>query len=263
MTREILFFLLNSRNPFTWFNKMHGIIIVLLCSTVYVDCSVSSDSDPNINEIPDVNICSSDSCSKASDKMLSKMDESVNPCEDFYEFACGEYLRKTDIPEDKSSLTSFSIIQDEVDKQLEKILTEEPQQNETKPFKLAKIFTKTCLDEATLNERGKTYQWKSAFECSSRSYLVFAGIQPLEDIIEKYGGWPVVKGDSWKSEDWDWLNVSQQISNEGLDTLILESYVSIDLKNTSKRIVSVSIPTDTWLILTFLLTNQILYLSSD
>lgn len=82
------------------------------------------------------------------------MDESVNPCEDFYEFACGEYLRKTDIPEDKSSLTSFSIIQDEVDKQLEKILTEEPQQNETKPFKLAKIFTKTCLDEATLNERG-------------------------------------------------------------------------------------------------------------
>lgn len=83
------------------------------------------------------------------------------------------------------------------------------------------------------------------------------------DIIEKYGGWPVVKGDSWKSEDWNWLNVSQQISNEGLDTLILESYVSIDLKNTSKRIVSVSILTDIWLILTFLLTNQILCLSSD
>lgn len=81
--------------------------------------------------------------------------------------------------------------------------------------------------------------------------MVLAGIQPLVDIIEKYGGWPVVKGDSWKSEDWDWLNVSLQISNGGLDSLILQTYVSVDLKNTSKRIVSVSIPSNTRPILTF------------
>lgn len=63
----------------------------------------------------------------------------------------------------------------------------------------------------------------------------------MADILESFGGWPVVKGDSWKSEDWDWLNIGQKISKAGLDALILESYVSIDLKNTSKRVVSVSI----------------------
>lgn len=83
------------------------------------------------------------------------MNENVDPCDDFYEFACGGFLRKTTIPDDRSSRTSFSLTQDEVDEQLKTILTEEPQPNEKKPFQLAKIFTKTCLDEAKLNEQGK------------------------------------------------------------------------------------------------------------
>lgn len=68
-----------------------------------------------------------------------------------------------------------------------------------------------------------------------------SGIQPLVDILETYGGWPVVKGDTWKSDDWNWLEIGQNISKEGLDSLIMETYVYTDLKNTSKRILSVSI----------------------
>lgn len=68
-----------------------------------------------------------------------------------------------------------------------------------------------------------------------------SGIQPLADILDTYGGWPVVKSDTWKSQDWNWLEMSIKISNEGLDSLILETYVYTDLKNTSNHIISVSI----------------------
>lgn len=74
-----------------------------------------------------------------------------------------------------------------------------------------------------------------------RVFVCSSGIQPLVDILETYGGWPVVKGDTWKSDDWNWLEIGQNISKEGLDSLIMETYVYTDLKNTSKRILSVSI----------------------
>lgn len=86
--------------------------------------------------------------------MLNYMDETIDPCDDFYEFACGKYVHETTIPEDKSSKSSFSIVQDKVDEQLKNVLTEEALPNESKPFQLAKIFTKTCLDVKTLNEKG-------------------------------------------------------------------------------------------------------------
>lgn len=111
----------------------------------------------NLNQIDLVQfeVCATEICSKESEKMLNTMDESVNPCEDFYEFACGKLLRDTELPSDKYSQTAFTLTQDKVDRQMRSILTDELQPHELKPFKLAKLFTKTCMDEKTLNEKGK------------------------------------------------------------------------------------------------------------
>lgn len=44
------------------------------------------------------NICMTKGCVKASALILDLIDENVNPCENFYEFACGKFLRNTLIP---------------------------------------------------------------------------------------------------------------------------------------------------------------------
>lgn len=70
--------------------------------------------------------------------------------------------------------------------------------------------------------------------------LIFSGIQPLIDILEQYGGWPVVKGDEWESDDWNWLEMSKNMSTNGLPAnFILEASVGPDLENTSKNILKV------------------------
>lgn len=62
----------------------------------------------------------------------------------------------------------------------------------------------------------------------------------MVEILEKYGGWPVVKGDDWKSENWEWMNVNQNISNDGLDdTLLFSLSVLTDQRNSSKRVLDV------------------------
>lgn len=60
------------------------------------------------------------------------------------------------------------------------------------------------------------------------------------EILERYGGWPVLKGDEWKSDDWDWLEMSRNMSNDGLPSnFILEVTVGPDFENTSQNILKV------------------------
>lgn len=63
----------------------------------------------------------------------------------------------------------------------------------------------------------------------------------MVNILENYGGWPVVQGDDWKAENWDWVETKKKIVNDGLvDDIIFELAVRVDFTNSSKEIVYVS-----------------------
>ena len=53
-------------------------------------------------------------CVKAASQIIQNMDGSVNPCDDFYQFACGGFIKKTAIPEDRTRMSSFSVLSDEL-----------------------------------------------------------------------------------------------------------------------------------------------------
>lgn len=61
-------------------------------------------------------------------------------------------------------------------------------------------------------------------------------------MLEKYGGWPVVKGDDWKSDDWDWLDVTKKLLGDGFpNNFIFEVTVDADIMDNTKNIVTVSL----------------------
>lgn len=47
--------------------------------------------------------------------ILSKMDRSVSPCQDFYTFSCGGWLKENPIPEDSSSYGIYPWLRQHVD----------------------------------------------------------------------------------------------------------------------------------------------------
>ena len=48
-------------------------------------------------------------------RVAESLKTEVDPCDDFYTFACGQWMEKNVIPEDRSEMNMFGLLRDEVD----------------------------------------------------------------------------------------------------------------------------------------------------
>lgn len=76
------------------------------------------------------------------------MDSSVDPCDDFYQFSCGQFLKNTKIPEDKFYVNAFSTVGDMLQEQLRTIITSPIDEAEIEPFKMVKKLYLACMNES-------------------------------------------------------------------------------------------------------------------
>ena len=81
-------------------------------------------------------------------RLLKNMDREVEPCDDFYDFACGGFLKSTIIPDDKITVNTFTGISDELQNQLRTSIEEKSPPNEPKPFRLVKNLYKACMNKS-------------------------------------------------------------------------------------------------------------------
>lgn len=99
-------------------------------------------------------VCLTPGCIHTASKVLDAMDSSVEPCDDFYHFACGKFVKNTNIPDEKVSVNTFSVIGDLLQEQLRTLVSEETRDDEAKPFRLAKDFFKACMNKSELLLQG-------------------------------------------------------------------------------------------------------------
>lgn len=166
-------------------------------------------------------ICLTKGCVHTASKVLEFMDDSVDPCDDFYEFACGSFMKKTNIPDDKSSVTSFSVISDDLQEQLRTMIEEPIIPDEPKPFQLTKKLYKACMNKTTIQTDG---------------------LKTIKEILTRLGGWPVLDGDNWDENSFDWKKAIYKFRETGYSVdYLIDFSVSIDLKNSTQRVIDVSI----------------------
>ena len=72
------------------------------------------DNDCNPSNDGSTKHCLTPGCVQTASEILRNMDETVNPCDDFYKFACGGFEARTAIAEDRTRMSSFSVLGDEL-----------------------------------------------------------------------------------------------------------------------------------------------------
>ncbi|XP_050295817.1 neprilysin-2 isoform X1 [Anthonomus grandis grandis] len=172
---------------------------------------------PEDDDRSEKKLCLTPGCIHTASRVLEYMDQSVDPCDDFYEFTCGNFIKKTNIPDDKSSVTSFSIISDTLQEQLRSMIEEPIQPNEPKPFQLTKKLYRACMNK-TLIEKD--------------------GLKTIHRILKDLGGWPALEGENWREGDFDWRESVYKFRRAGYSVdYFLDFSVGIDVKNSTKRII--------------------------
>lgn len=63
---------------------------------------------------PAGDFCMTPSCVRTAAELITNMDKTTEPCEDFYQFSCGGFIERTSIPDDRTRMSSFSVLGDEL-----------------------------------------------------------------------------------------------------------------------------------------------------
>ena len=74
------------------------------------------------------------------------MDRNADPCHDFFQYACGSWNRKHVIPEDRSSISTFEVMADQLQVILKGILEQRPTKEDNFATTKAKYFYQSCMN---------------------------------------------------------------------------------------------------------------------
>jgi len=172
---------------------------------------------PNKSSNRDPPICKTPECYAAADQLIQSMDLSVNPCEDFFRFACGGWIEKHPIPSTKSNWNQFDALADEVNSVLKSILEEDLNVKDAVPINSARKMYKACMSSETIEN---------------------VGLKPLTDLLATFGGWPMTQS-QWSEGSFNWNDVSAT-ARKFYDTfLLIRVYNRPHSRDTSHNIIYV------------------------
>ncbi|GFR99130.1 endonuclease-reverse transcriptase [Elysia marginata] len=130
---------------------LFALLLHLTCTVTYGDRTIpnagfdnTSKTTPNACD----EICTTINCLKEADSLSKHMNFDADPCEEFDEFACGNFYKEKRIPRGSKLIESSTPLSKRNKDIIKEVLLEEIKPTD-RPFqKLPKIFLKSCVDSA-------------------------------------------------------------------------------------------------------------------
>uniref|UniRef100_A0A1Y1L7Y0 Peptidase M13 N-terminal domain-containing protein n=1 Tax=Photinus pyralis TaxID=7054 RepID=A0A1Y1L7Y0_PHOPY len=164
--------------------------------------------------------CHSSHCLLAASQVIGSIDTTVDPCDDFFTFACGKFIEQIhgDI-----EATSIKALEEKVARQVAELI-KEPIKEDDHPFvKIQKQLFQNCMNETEEEQEN--------------------ALNIFNETIRELQGWPVVEGFEWDEQLFDWKRAIYQLRRKGLPyAIFFDVQVMPCLVNKTRNAVYLSEP---------------------
>ncbi|KAL4707121.1 hypothetical protein ACJJTC_011248, partial [Scirpophaga incertulas] len=98
--------------------------------------------------------CLTEECVSTASRILQSLNKEVEPCTDFYEFACGGWIKRNPVPEWATSWDQLALLRERLVSDLRDLLEEPDQPHLPESVRKAKTLYRTCIDVDKLEKDG-------------------------------------------------------------------------------------------------------------
>lgn len=173
-------------------------------------------------ELTKPNICTTPECHTVAKRIKEAINTSVNPCDDFFLFSCGQWIKKHQIPKSYNDYSTFTRLSKEIEAKLRNLLENRSSLEalpENEALRKAKDFYHSCMNTELIEKQGA---------------------EPLKQYIRSIGSWSVCDDGSWDKKNWDVYKHLKMLQNSYYPASPFFSVeVTNDHLNSSKHLIKV------------------------
>ncbi|XP_026326721.1 neprilysin-4-like isoform X2 [Hyposmocoma kahamanoa] len=156
--------------------------------------------------------CISEECVGTANRILQALNKEVDPCQDFYEFACGGWIEKNPVPDWATSWDQLARLRERLVTDLKDLLEAKDAEDLPQSVRKAKVLYRTCVDIDKLEEKAT---------------------KPIQNLLKRLGLPPNPPVEA--SANFSWEDVAGRGRRMlGLNVL-LSVQVAEDVRNTSRN----------------------------
>uniref|UniRef100_A0A8V0Z9T6 endothelin-converting enzyme 1 n=1 Tax=Gallus gallus TaxID=9031 RepID=A0A8V0Z9T6_CHICK len=185
-----------------------AITLALLLGITIVALAVQYSRDPSHT------MCLTDACVRVASKILEALDTDTDPCQDFYQYSCGGWIKRNPLPNGRSKWSTFNSIWDQNQAIMKHLLENSSFNSSSEAERKTQRYYLSCLKEQRIEELGS---------------------QPLMELIDKIGGWNVTG--SWNQSSF--MEVLKIVSGTYRATPFFTVYVGADSKSSNSNVIQV------------------------
>ncbi|OWK12681.1 hypothetical protein Celaphus_00014941 [Cervus elaphus hippelaphus] len=152
--------------------------------------------------------------------LAANLDASIDPCQDFYSFACGGWLRRHAIPDDKLTYGTIAAIGEQNEERLRRLLARPGGGPGGAAQRKVRAFFRSCLDMREIERLGP---------------------RPMLEVIEDCGGWDLggAAERPGAAARWDLNRLLYKAQGVYSAAALFSLTVSLDDRNSSRYVIRI------------------------